>query len=230
METSIQKFTYEGKEIRTTHIGNEPWWVANDICNALGIKTPRIALRRIDSDDVCQKHVEDSAGRRQLTNVVNESGLYALILGSEKPEARVFKRWVTKELLPEIRKNGAYISERDKQSIRQIAEGYIRAESELALAQIEIILKTSKRMNMEDVERMMEISNDVFMGEYDKITEEEIPRIFKISWEKYLKIKSLYWKSKRQNKPRYIEHYARVMMDNKKMRHLLLEARYDHMP
>ncbi|WP_128426308.1 phage antirepressor [Gudongella oleilytica] len=107
---NLQVFSYEGKEVRTIQRGGEPWWVLKDVCDVLELSNARMIADRLDSDDVSQAYVIDSMGRQQQTNIVNESGLYNVILRSDKPEARKFKRWVTHEVLPTIRKHGAYLT------------------------------------------------------------------------------------------------------------------------
>ena len=88
-----------------------PWFNANDVCDALQIGNARQALdTHVDSDDVQKMDTIDTIGRKQQTNHINESGLYALIFGSEKPEAKKFKRWVTSEVLPSIRQTGEYVN------------------------------------------------------------------------------------------------------------------------
>lgn len=110
MENNMQIFQNEkfGK-IRTLTLDGEPWFVAADVCKALLIVNSRDALTRIDDDE---KGVvsTDTLGGRQKVTIVNEPGLYALILSSRKPEAKAFKRWITHEVIPAIRKHGAYIS------------------------------------------------------------------------------------------------------------------------
>jgi len=89
----------------------QPWFNANDVCAAMELANPRDALaKHVDSDDVAKRDIIDSLGRVQLASFVNESGLYALIMGSTKPEAKRFKRWITSEVLPSIRKTGSYTS------------------------------------------------------------------------------------------------------------------------
>ncbi|MFK0290311.1 Bro-N domain-containing protein [Streptomyces sp. NPDC090442] len=105
----LEKFEFEAHEIRTLVEGGDPWFVATDVARALGYVNPRDAIRKhVDEDD---KGVAfcDTLGGRQRTATVNESGLYALIFGSKKEEARRFKRWVTSEVLPTIRKTGGYV-------------------------------------------------------------------------------------------------------------------------
>lgn len=108
--SDLQVFFYEGNEIRTLTKGGELWWVLKDVCDVLGLAEPHRVAARLDEDDRTQMTVADPLGRMQDTTVVNESGLYNVILRSDKPEARQFKRWVTHEVLPAIRKHGAYLT------------------------------------------------------------------------------------------------------------------------
>ena len=85
-----------------------PWWVAKDVCIVLGIGNVSDAIARLADDEFDTIEVTDSIGRKQKTYVVNESGLYALIFNSRKPEAKAFQKWVTSEVLPTIRKTGSY--------------------------------------------------------------------------------------------------------------------------
>lgn len=93
-------------EIRTIIKDNEPWFVAIDICKCLDIKNTTDALKRLDEDE----RTRFNLGRQGETNIVNEYGLYNLVLASRKPEAKQFKRWITHEVLPSIRKHGAYMT------------------------------------------------------------------------------------------------------------------------
>ena len=109
-ESKLMLFSNEEfGEIRTLLIDGEPWFVGMDIANALGYAKARNAINRhIDEDDALKRGVIDSVGRMQDTVFINESGLYSLILSSKLPKAKEFKRWVTSEVLPSIRKHGAY--------------------------------------------------------------------------------------------------------------------------
>lgn len=97
-------------QIRVGEVGGEPRFVARDLCVALGIGNPSDAVRRLDGDEVDSIEVIDSMGRAQLMSAVTEAGMYSLVLSSRKPEARAFKRWVTHEVLPSIRRRGAYLA------------------------------------------------------------------------------------------------------------------------
>lgn len=93
-------------EVRVVELNNEPWFVATDICKALDIKNVTQAINRLDEDERSMFNI----GRQGETNIVNEYGLYNLILSSRKPEAKKFKRWITHEVIPSIRKHGAYMT------------------------------------------------------------------------------------------------------------------------
>lgn len=95
-------------QIRTTTIDGEPWFVASDVCRALEID--RTAARRLDDDEKGVRSIHTPGGPQDVT-IVNEPGLYTLVLGSRKPEAKAFKRWITHEVLPSIRKTGAYATD-----------------------------------------------------------------------------------------------------------------------
>ena len=106
-----------------------PLFCAMDLCRALGYSNGRDAVaKHVDSDDVAKRDTIDSMGRNQLLTYVNESGMYALILGSKLPQAKQFKHWVTSEVLPSIRKTGSYSVE--QLSRKQLALMVIQAEEE----------------------------------------------------------------------------------------------------
>jgi hypothetical protein len=108
MSTEVIPFLFDTHSVRTAVVDEVPWFVAADVCGVLGIKNHRDSLRHLDDDE---KGVvsTDTLGGVQKISVVNESGLYALVLRSRKPEARRFAKWVTQEVLPSIRKTGQYI-------------------------------------------------------------------------------------------------------------------------
>lgn len=120
---NLQVFSYEGKEVRTIQKGGEPWWVLKDVCEVLGLSNPTIVAARLDADEVTKF---DLGGLSGESNIVNESGLYNVILRSNKPEARKFKRWVTHEVLPTIRKHGAYITSDKLEEIMNDPDAWIK--------------------------------------------------------------------------------------------------------
>lgn len=102
-------FTAQMPEIRTMIDKNgNPWFVAKDVCDILGIQNSRQALQNLDDDEKDGVCLSDAIGRNQEQNVVNESGLYNLIIRSDKPEAKPFRKWITSEVLPSVRKYGFY--------------------------------------------------------------------------------------------------------------------------
>lgn len=105
-----QAFNYNGATVRTIVKNGEPWLVLKDVCDVLEIGNSRMVADRLDDDERDAVSITDTIGRMQDTTVINESGLYSVILLSRKPEARQFKRWVTHEVLPSIRKHGAYMT------------------------------------------------------------------------------------------------------------------------
>jgi prophage antirepressor-like protein len=106
---AVQLLNYETNQIRMTEVDGEPVWIAKDVCDTLDIKNSRDAVSTLDEDE---KGVAttDTLGGSQSVQVINESGLYNLIFQSRKPEAKKFKRWVTHEVLPQIRRTGIFMA------------------------------------------------------------------------------------------------------------------------
>lgn len=97
-------------EVRVVERENVPWFVAADVCRCLEIANPSDAIGRLDEDEKALVSIEGLSRGNSLGNIVSEPGLYTLILGSRKPEARAFKRWITHEVIPSIRRHGAYLT------------------------------------------------------------------------------------------------------------------------
>lgn len=109
--SNIQVFNFDELEVRTLVINEEPFFVGKDIATALGYKDTSDALKRhVDNEDKLTRGITDSGQKRHMT-IINESGLYSLILSSKLDSAKRFKRWVTSEVLPTIRKHGVYATE-----------------------------------------------------------------------------------------------------------------------
>lgn len=102
-------FTFSAQTLRVVMRDSEPWFVASDVCEALGIAETHRAISRLDDDEKGRHSVTTPGGQQEMT-IINESGLYSLILTSRKPEAKKFKKWVTAEVLPAIRKTGRYVA------------------------------------------------------------------------------------------------------------------------
>ena len=107
----LKQFVYDDiLPVRVIDQDGEPYFVLKDVCDVLDISQPTRVAERLDEDEVSLAHVTDSLGREQQTYIVNESGLYNVILRSDKPQAKQFKKWITAEVLPTIRKHGAYMT------------------------------------------------------------------------------------------------------------------------
>lgn len=111
----ITPFNFGAHAVRVITRNNQPWFVANDVCQALGYTNPRKAVADHLDDDEKGVTSSDTLGGKQQLTIISESGLYALILRSRKPEARKFAKWVTSEVLPTIRKTGSYQSNTQSQ-------------------------------------------------------------------------------------------------------------------
>ena len=133
MMNDIQIFNNpEFGEIRTVVIDNEPWFVGKDVANALGYAKERNAVQKyVDEDDALKWGVLTNGGEQSMT-VINESGLYSLIFGSKLESAKKFKKWVTSEVLPSIRKTGSYIMPQTTDGkIALLAQGHMELKEEV---------------------------------------------------------------------------------------------------
>ena len=126
----LKIFHYQDKQIRTVEKDGEPWWVLKDVCEVLEISNPTVTASRLDSDEVTKF---DLGGLSGVTNIINESGLYNVILRSDKPQAKPFRKWVTNEVLPSIRKTGGYMAGQEQLSPSELmAKALMVAQKTLA--------------------------------------------------------------------------------------------------
>lgn len=161
MANDVQKFRFRDLEVRTVLIDNEPWFLGKDVASALGYERTADAIRtHVDVDDKLGRRFTDSGQSREMT-VINESGVYSLIFGSKLPAAQEFKHWVTKEVLPSIRKTGGYQAQtmtkmeivaasanklvQQEKQIAQIEERQTSTESDLAELKNQMGLPSSMR-------------------------------------------------------------------------------------
>lgn len=143
-------------EVRTLNIDGEPWFVAADVCKALDIGNPSQAISKLDDDEKVTLTTNEGhsgkLGGAQMLNVISEAGLYSLILKSRKPEAKVFKRWITHDVIPSIRKNGGYIAGQENMTAEELmAKALLVAkktieekEAELSRKQVENAIMAPK--------------------------------------------------------------------------------------
>lgn len=127
----VQLFNFENHEVRSLLISNEPWFVGKDVADVLGYADTNQAIRKhVDNEDRLTRRFDGTGQSRDMT-IINESGLYSLVLSSKLPSAKKFKRWVTSEVLPALRKTGQYqVKELSGQEL--MAKALIEAQSVLA--------------------------------------------------------------------------------------------------
>lgn len=130
-------------EVRTLERDGEPWFVLRDVCNALHISNTAETAKRLDEDEVDFTDVTDRSGRTQQMGIINESGLYSVILRSNKAEARPFQKWVTSEVLPSIRKTGRYEARPMSAAENLAAQAQLLVEMERRQARLEARVETA---------------------------------------------------------------------------------------
>lgn len=156
-------------EIRTVTKNNEPWFVAIDVCNALDLKNPTVSVGRLDEDEVTKFNLGGLSGE---SNIVNEYGLYNLILASRKKEAKKFKRWITHDVIPSIRKHGAYMTTEviektlsDPDYLIRLATNLKEEKAKRALAEAQIEKDKPKVLFADSCEVA---ENSILIGEFAK--------------------------------------------------------------
>ena len=142
----LQIFTYQQSTVRTVERDGEPWFVLKDVCDVLGISNPTVVANRLDADEVAKF---DLGGLSGEANVINESGLYNVILRSDKPEAKPFRKWVTSEVIPAIRRHGSYSRKPLTPAEQLLAQANVLVEQERRLSALEETAeKTSRAIEM----------------------------------------------------------------------------------
>ena len=180
MMNNLQVFNNEQfGQVRVVMIENENWLVGKDVAKALGYsRTDHAINRHCDIDDVSKQYITDNLGRSQETLVINESGFYSLVLGSKLPSAKAFKRWVTSEVLPAIRKTGGYIpvnQEDDEASIMaralMIAQNTLNKKDELLKAQEKQINMLEQDLSDKNkfINQLSESKNSLLVREVAKV-------------------------------------------------------------
>jgi prophage antirepressor-like protein len=124
-EVMTFQFSESKQPVRNLLIETKPWFVAKDVCDVLALSNHKVAIKALDEDEVRKTYLTDSLGRNQETSIISESGLYALILRSNKPYAKTFRKWITSEVIPQLLKKG-YYGVKSQQS----TGGYIDARNE----------------------------------------------------------------------------------------------------
>jgi len=139
------------------------WWVLRDVCDALSIVDSKTVPRRLDPDEVRQIPLIDSKGRTQMQYVINEPGLYSVILRSDKPQAKDFKRWVTHEVLPALRRTGSY----------DMGVAQPMTPAQLLAAQAQVLVEMEQRVNeMQTHTQVLEAKVDTAIKAFSRPSED----------------------------------------------------------
>jgi len=168
MRNQIEIFkNREFGNLRVVNINNEPWFVAKDVCDVLDIKNPTKALQRLEFDE----RSNFKLGRQGSVNIINEYGLYSLILGSKKKEAKHFKRWVTHEVIPTIRKTGSYQIQQKAipQSYKEALIELVAVEEEKEKLQLTLNEQQPKVLFADSVSAS---GNTILIGELAKLIQQ----------------------------------------------------------
>ena len=180
----LQIFNFQEKPVRVVMRGSEPWWIAKDVCEILDMGTEQI--RRLD-DDEKGLHKTQTPGGEQDMSIINESGLYALIIRSNKSEAKNFRKWITSEVLPSIRKTGEYATPEAK---RKKAD----KDNEMAMKRLDIMEKNANcrmaKVILEGMKQFKDVmtneSRTVFMTGYAELTtKQDLKHMLPVATEKW---------------------------------------------
>lgn len=172
---NIQVFNNEEfGEVRTVMVSGEPWFVAVDVCKALELSNPTVAVSRLDEDERSKFNL----GRQGEGTIVNEAGLYSLILGSRKPEAKAFKRWITHDVIPAIRKTGGYIQGEESMSDDDlIARALVMAQKKIELREQQLREKDAQlelqKPKVDFADHVTDSDNAIDMGTFAKYAQKQ---------------------------------------------------------
>lgn len=188
---ALQVFNYGEAPVRVIDLAGEPWWVLADVCRVLNLKNPTVVAARLDEDE----RTKSNLGRQGEGTVINESGLYKVILRSDKPEAKAFTRWVTHEVLPAIRKTGAYSvqgtlpkaqSLSEAVSLGKFVRGLLKDQGANPYQTAEIVVDTMKQVGVNLPSKLM------LPVKLDAVREDELDMVeFKMAfpestWQDYM--------------------------------------------
>ncbi|OAB27849.1 antirepressor [Paenibacillus macquariensis subsp. defensor] len=165
----LQVFNFGITQVRTVEKDGQPWFVLSDVCKVLDIGNPSDVKTRLDDGVVSIEGIPDALGRQQQASIINEDGLYDVILESRKPEARAFRKWVTGDVLPKIRKTGMYATDElldNPDLLIKVATQLKQEREEKKLLQARIALDKPKVIFAEALETS---SNSILIGELAKL-------------------------------------------------------------
>jgi len=164
----LQKFEFEGSNVRTTMIDGQPYWVAKDVAEILGYSETNRMTERLDDDEKMSTKIVGISATNPNVTVINESGLYNAIIGSNKPNAKAFKKWITSEILPQIRKTGSYAKK--ELSLRETLLIALKLEEEKEELQK---LITEQQPKVDFANKLLKAKDNILIRQYSKILYEE---------------------------------------------------------
>lgn len=162
VKSEVELFSFEDHQVRTVTRDDEPWFLLGDVCKVLEHSNSRMVKDRLDEADVSSTYIRSGNQKRNMT-IINESGLYDVILDSRKPQAKRFRRWVTSEVLPSIRKHGGYLTEQkieevllNPDTIIQLAQNLKAEQEKRVIAEAERAVAEALTEQLESKAREME--------------------------------------------------------------------------
>ncbi len=174
-------FNFQGQQVRTVTISGEPYFVGKDVADVLGYNDTNQAVRKhVDDEDKLTRQFDGSGQKRNMT-IINESGLYALILGSKLPQAKEFKRWVTSEVLPTIRKHGAYLTDSKIKEVLLSPDTIINLATQLKNERAE---KEQLKIELEEARKQTSYL-DLILQTKDQLTTTQIAQDYGMSASKF---------------------------------------------
>lgn len=174
-------FNFQGQQVRTVTINGEPYFVGKDVADILGYNDTNQAVRKhVDDEDKLTRQFDGSGQKRNMT-IINESGLYALILGSKLPQAKEFKRWVTSEVLPTIRRHGAYLTDSKIEEVLLSPDTIINLATQLKNERAE---KEQLKIELEEARKQTSYL-DLILQTKDQLTTTQIAQDYGMSASKF---------------------------------------------
>lgn len=174
-------FNFQGQQVRTVTINGEPYFVGKDVAEVLGYQRADNAIRNHVDDDDKLTHQFSASGQKRNMTIINESGLYALILGSKLPQAKEFKRWVTSEVLPTIRKHGAYLTDSKIEEVLLSPDTIINLATQLKNERAE---KEQLKLELEEARKQTSYL-DLILQTKDQLTTTQIAQDYGMSASKF---------------------------------------------
>ena len=174
-------FNFQGQQVRTATINGEPYFVGKDVAEVLGYQRADNAIRNHVDDDDKLTHQFSASGQNRNMIIINESGLYALILGSKLPQAKEFKRWVTSEVLPTIRRHGAYLTDSKIEEVLLSPDTIINLATQLKNERAE---KEQLKIELEEARKQTSYL-DLILQTKDQLTTTQIAQDYGMSASKF---------------------------------------------